>query len=248
LEDQVEIDRILGDDEAGNSLVAFAWLGPRGDGKNLADAGVGDEDLGAVQQVVIALVDCGGGGAARIAAGARLGQAEPTEHFAGGEQRHISAPLLLGAEFDDGGGAQVGVGTDSERMARVHLGHLVDGDVIGELVQPGAAQLFTPGDAEEAQLAHGLDVVPGEGGGLIQLPCDWGDLGPGELADHLAHLMMLLVEVEGVVHRSRMAAWKCPTSHQANRLERHGPTRAGRAARIRATYWCIWSSYVSLEA
>ena len=192
----VEIDGVLGDDEAGDPLVALARLGPRGDGEDLADAGVGDEDLGAVEQVVIALVHCGGGGAARIAAGARLGQAEPTEHLAGGQQRHVAALLLLGAELHDGRGAQVGVRADGERVTRVHLGHLVDGDVVGELVHAGAAQLLAPGHAEEAQLAHGLDVVPGEGGGLVQLPRNRGDLGPGEIADHLANLVMLFVEVE----------------------------------------------------
>ena len=94
------------------------------------------------------------------------------------------------------------MGADGERVARVHLGHLVDGDVVGELVHPGAAELLAPGHAEEAQLAHRLDVVPGEGGGAVQLAGDRSDLRPRELADHLADLVMVLGEVERVVHGS----------------------------------------------
>ncbi len=158
----LEVDRVLGDDEAGDALVAAPGLGAGGDRKDLADAGVGDEDLGAVEQVVIALVHRGRGGAAGIAAGARLGESEAAQHPARGEQRDVAPLLLLGAELHDGRGAEVGVGADGERVAGVHLGHLVDGDVVGELVHAGAAELLAPGHAQEAELAHGLDVFPGE--------------------------------------------------------------------------------------
>ena len=151
---------------------------------------------------MVALVDRGGGGAARVAARARLGEPEAAQHLAASQQRHVAAPLLLGAELDDRRGAEVGVGADGERVARVHLGHLVDRDVVGELVHPRAAQLLAPGHAEEAELAHRLDVLPGEGGGAVQLPRDRGDLGPGELADHLADLVVVFGEVERIVHGS----------------------------------------------
>ncbi len=39
-------------------------------------------------------------------------------------------------------------------MARIHLGHLVDGDVVGELVHPRAPQLLVPRHAEQAELAR----------------------------------------------------------------------------------------------
>ena len=91
----------LRDDEAGDAAVAGARLGARGDGEDLADAGVGDEGLRAVEDVVVALVDRGSGGAAGVAAGARLGEAEAAEHAAGGQQRDVLAALLVGAELDD---------------------------------------------------------------------------------------------------------------------------------------------------
>ncbi len=88
------------------------------------------------------------------------------------------------------------MGADGERVARVHLGHLVDRDVIGELVHPGAAELLAPWHAEQAELAHGLDVLPGKLGGPVELACDGRDVAPGEVADHLADLVMMFGEVE----------------------------------------------------
>ena len=89
------------------------------------------------------------------------------------------------------------------RLACVYLGHLMDGDVVGKLGHPGTAQLFAPGHAEQAQLTHCLDVFPRKGGGAIELGRHGGDVGPGEVANHLANLMMLLGEIERVVHGAR---------------------------------------------
>ena len=60
----------------------MAGVGAGGDDEDLTDAGVGDEDLGAIEQVVVALVHGGGGGPAGVAARPRLGQPEPAEHLA----------------------------------------------------------------------------------------------------------------------------------------------------------------------
>ena len=92
------------------------------------------------------------------------------------------------------------MGADGERMARVHLRHLVDRDVVGDLVHAGAAELLGPWHAEQAELAHRLDVVPGKSGSLIELARDRRDMVAGKLAHHFADLMVLLGEVEKVVH------------------------------------------------
>ena len=151
---------------------------------------------------MIALVDGGAGGAAGIAPRARLGEPEAAEHAPARKQRHVAPLLLLGAELDDRRGAEVGMGADGERVARVHLGHFVDGDVIGELVHPGAAEFVAPGHAQKAQLAHRLDVVPGEGGRAVQLAGDGSDARLRKLADHLSDLVMVLGEVKRIVHGS----------------------------------------------
>ena len=117
----VEVHRILGDDEAGDAPVPAARLGAGRDREDLADARVGDEDLGAVQEVVVALVHGGGRGAARVAPRAGLGQPEPAEHATGGKERDIALALGGRPEFNDGRGAEVGVRADGERVTRVHL-------------------------------------------------------------------------------------------------------------------------------
>lgn len=123
---------------------------------------MGDEDLGAVQEVVITLVHRGGGGAAGVAAGAGFRQSEPAQHLAAGEERDVPPALFRRAELDDRGGAEVGVGADREGVARVHLGQLVEHQVIGDLVHARPAEGLVPRHAEEAQLAHLPDVVPRE--------------------------------------------------------------------------------------
>jgi hypothetical protein len=104
--------------------------------------------------------------------------------------------LVRGAELDDRRSAEIGMGADGERMARVHLGHLVDRDVIGELVHPGAAELLAPRHAKEAELAHGLDVLPREFGVPVELARHGRDVAPGEIPDHLADLVVMVGEVE----------------------------------------------------
>jgi len=76
----------------------------------------------------------------------------------------------------------------------------MDGDVVGKLVHPGTAELFAPGHTEQAELTHGLDVFPGERGRAIELGGHRRDMGPGEVANHLANVMVLLGEIERIVH------------------------------------------------
>ena len=45
---------------------------------------------------------------------------------------------------------------------------------------PGAAELLAPGHAEEAELAHRLDVVPGEAGRAVELARPRGRCGVRE--------------------------------------------------------------------
>src|SRR5687767_33395 len=92
------------------------------------------------------------------------------------------------------------MGTDRKRMARIDLGHLVDGDVVRELIHAGAAELVAPGYAQQAQLSHGFDVFPGKGRRAIELGGYWRDMGAGKVPNHLADLMVVFGEVEGIVH------------------------------------------------
>ena len=106
-----------------------------------------DEDLGAVQDVVVALVDRGGLGAAGVRSRAWLGQSESAQHLPRREERHEALLLFVGAEVHDRRGAERGVGADGDGVARVDLGELVDDRDVGEVIHARPAQLLGPGDA-----------------------------------------------------------------------------------------------------
>ena len=135
-----DVDGVLGDDQAGDAAVALSRIGAGGDREDLSDAGVGDEALGAVEDEMVALVHGGRGGAAGVAAGAGLGEPEAAHDPPRREQRHILVPLLLGTELHQGRRAKVGMRADGEAVRRIDLGHLVDGDVVGDLVHPRPAR------------------------------------------------------------------------------------------------------------
>src|ERR1041384_3458706 len=156
-----------------------------------------------------------GGRAPGVAPGAGRGEPEPAHHPPRGEQRHVGLPLRLGAELEDRRGAEVGVRRDGERVGGVHLPHLVNGDVVGELVHPRAAVFLRPGNAQQAELAHPLDVLPRERAAAVELARDRRHVVAGELADHLPHLEMLLAEIEGVVHSANISLTPNPQNRSA---------------------------------
>ena len=106
------------------------------------------------------------------------------------KKKSASAVRSAVPEFNDGRGAEVGVRADGERVTRVHLGQLVNGDVVGKLVEPCPAQLLAPGNAQEPELAHAADIVPRKGGGAVELAGDGFHLVARELADGLADLLV----------------------------------------------------------
>src|SRR5712691_3879116 len=98
----VEIAGVLGDDKGRDPVRALGVrVRARRNAEDLAHAGVRDEDLRAVQHVVVATVDRGRLGAARIRSGPGLGQAKPGEHLARREEWYEAALLFVGAEIHD---------------------------------------------------------------------------------------------------------------------------------------------------
>jgi hypothetical protein len=78
----VAVRGFLGDDEAGDPPRALFPVRDGGDDEDLAHAGVGDEDLAAVQAIVAVLADRGGAGGGGIGAGRGLGEAEAAQDLA----------------------------------------------------------------------------------------------------------------------------------------------------------------------
>src|SRR6185503_15400709 len=73
-------------------------------------------------------------------------------------------------------------------------------DEIAEQVEARSAKLLAPRGAEQAELAHGLDVVPGKGRIRVVLRRHRSDLLARKPAHELAGRQVLLVEVDAVVH------------------------------------------------
>ena len=125
-------------------------MGNCGDDEDLADAAVGDEDLGAIQDVTVPFLDRCRLGAGGVAACAGFGEAEAAQHFARGEQRHVALLLCVGSEVDYRRRAQSCVSGDSDGVRGVDFGHLMDDDHVAQQIQASAAQLFGPWDAQKA--------------------------------------------------------------------------------------------------
>ena len=79
------------DDEQADALVAGLGVGAGDHDHQVGVDAVGDEGLGAVEQVVVALVDGGGADALQVAAGARLGHRDGGDHLAADACRAASA-------------------------------------------------------------------------------------------------------------------------------------------------------------
>ena len=109
--------------------------------------GVGDEHLGAVDDVLLAVLDGAGLQGAHVAAAARLGEGQAAAHLPAGETRQEPVPLLLGAVVGEHVGQDV-VGAQRAGERHVALADLLEDHGEGGVVQPHAAVFFGHVDAE----------------------------------------------------------------------------------------------------
>jgi hypothetical protein len=161
---------------------------------------VRDEALRAIEDPAVALANGRGLRAARVGAGAGLGEAEAAEHLAAGEQREVATLLRLVPHVEDGRGAERRVGAHRDRVRRIHLGQLVDRQDVAEQVEASAADLFRPRHAQQPQFGHLRDALPQELAVGVEAGRDRGHLFAGELADHVPHGVVRLGEEERIVH------------------------------------------------
>ena len=202
-------------DESGDLLAGLFGIpligddaGNGDDDKYIGKAGVGDEDLGAVEHPVIAIQHGNGLLALRVGAGTRLGEAERADPFAAAQLGQVIFLLLLGAVFIDGSTAQGGVGGKDNAGGAADLGKLFDRHDIGEDVAAGAAVLFGEIDSHHAQLSHLLDGLFGEALFLIHLSSQGLYFILGKLTVHFLHHGLLFGELE-IHNRSSLLLTFC---------------------------------------
>ncbi len=172
-------------------------VGAGEDDVGLGVAAVGDEDLVAVQNPLVAVEHRRGAGAAGIRAGHRFGQAEGAELAPLGQRRQVGLLLLLGAELVDRVGAQRDVRRERDAGRGAHAGELLDDDGVAEIIGPGATVLFGEDHPGQTQLAELVEhQIPVEALLLVALLRRGRQLGFGEAAHHLPHHLLFIVQFE----------------------------------------------------
>ena len=134
--------------------------------------------------------------AARVAACAGLGQAVGTELFAGGQGPEVSVLLLLGPCQVERVAAEAGVGADDDADAAGDSGELLDGDRVGQRVEPGASDLLRVRNAQQTQRCRLADDLVRELTLGFELVDHRGDPPLGEVPDRPANLLVLPGERE----------------------------------------------------
>ena len=208
------------DGEEGDAEAAVLGGGRGGAGADDHAVGVhaaGDEGLGAVEDVVRAVLGELGGGlhAREVGAGARLGHREGPHLLAGDELRQVALLLLVGGEHLDvrQGEQHVHAGA-AEGDARAGGLLVLDGLELVR-VHAGAAELLGDVDAEEAELGELVVELARHLTGGEPLVVDRDDLGLDEGAQGLPERLVVLIE-NGTAHG------KLPLLRRPQRLRR-GP-------------------------
>jgi hypothetical protein len=150
------------DDEGRDAAVAGVLVGLRVDRVPVGVRAVGDEALGAVDDVLVALLDGGGAHARDVGAGVGLGQAERGELGALGQHAEVLLLDLVGPAQRHGGGGEA-VAHQRGADAGAAPAELLLDQTTGEVVEPGPAVLLGDVGVHEPHLPRLLDDVLREG-------------------------------------------------------------------------------------
>ena len=149
------------DEERGDARVAGIRIGLREDGVEVRDAGVRDEALAAVEDVLVAVADRGRPHRGRVGAGAGFGQRVGGQPLAARELRQVLLLLLLRPGELEAERAEL-LHREQQAARRADLRDLLDRDQREQRAGARAAPLLVEEEAEELVLAEELDDVPRE--------------------------------------------------------------------------------------
>ena len=183
-------------DESGDALGALGLVGHGEHHEHVGHIAVGDEDLGAVHHIVVALQASLGLALGSVGTGVGLGQSESADLVAGGEHGQVLGLLLGSAVGQDGIAAQAVVGGHDVAGGGALLGQLLNADGAGQRIGACAAVLLGHAHAHHAQVEQLLDVLPGILAGLVGLGSDGLDFILGEFRHHLPDQLVLTAQIE----------------------------------------------------
>ncbi len=164
--------------EGGDALVLLREVDVGEDDRHVGVGAVGDEDLVAVEDVVVAVAPRGGAQGRRVAAGARLGEREAADQLARRERLQELFLDPLAAELQQRVADQRVVHRKNDAGRSADPADLFDHQAIGDGVHAGAAILLRHANAHQAHLARLAHRVARE-----------DPLGVGLLGDRLHHLL-----------------------------------------------------------
>lgn len=144
-------------DESGNAVYASALIGHSKDDIGFSFAAVGDEDLGAVQDVFVTLQNSRGLLSGSIRTSGRFGQAESTNGAAFADRGQVFLFLFFRTEHVDRRCAQGNGSGKGDTRTIIDFGHFFNSQDVAENVHASSAVFFREADALEAIFDHFVD-------------------------------------------------------------------------------------------
>ncbi len=212
------------DQESGESL--RSRTGSDHDAVQIAHVTVADEDLAAVQDVVVAVPHRAGAHAEHVTAGLGLGDRDGRQALAGGDDRQPGLALLVAAEVDDLRRAQLR-GLHHGAHGAAHPRELLDDDGLGQVAGSHAAVLLADCRAQPALLGDAPGQFVVDRPGRLHLGYPWPNLTLCEVADRLPELMMQAA-AEVAVHPSPSREAPDRQVDRAGGASAVAPSRTGR--------------------
>ncbi len=198
------------DDQQRHAAVALRGVGLDGGDDQVRVDPVGDEGLGAVDDVVVTVADGGGGHRRQVRADPGLGHADRGDQLAGDDAGQPALLLLVGAVAEEVGQADVVVQGDPQPGAGVRGAQqlLAEHGVEPEVGHSPAAVLLRHVHAEKPLPTGGGEQLAGRDPGGAPLVDVRGDLLVDERAHGCAEGLVVVV-----VQRAAHAASSVPAGH-----------------------------------
>ena len=184
----------LFNDEQGDALQTLGLIGNCENDIGRSGVTIGDEALGAVQDVFVTVLDSDGLLAGSVSTCAGFSQAECTDLTAGsqiGDPLHL---LLFGAESHDGAHAQRGVSSNDNGRSSALLGDFFDGDTIHQVVAAGSAVFLGDGNTHDAIASKLFNAFPRETFFFVDLYSQGFKFILCEFAEHLTSHFMFFAQ------------------------------------------------------
>ena len=209
--------------------VPLGWIGLGSDDHEIGVDAVGDERLGSVEHVLVAVTDGGGGDAGQVGAGAGLGHRDRGDQLTRSDTRQPARRLLVVAVLDEVWGGHVVVERESQPGAPDTGRRELFGDHLVETEVAAAATAVLLGDRhpDEPVATRRAEQLPRRDADRLPFEVVRRDLLGDERRERLTERLVIVGEqFAHVAQRMNGAAtgrswsWRtaCPTSNRCRQV------------------------------